>query len=139
VQIKLVADVMVEAGGSVLLVRYSQPEKYDDQTGWFLPDGFLLHGEHPEEAARRILVEQVGIDDVDVTLDHIESMDGDDWHMMFHFRGSQAAAETPRPSDALVEARWFPVDALPPPTDVAHEGWALAVIERIRGRLAARR
>src|SRR5205085_221376 len=58
--VKLVADVAVVAEGEVLLVRYANTAKYDGQTGWFLPDDFLAHLEHPDDAARRIVREQTG-------------------------------------------------------------------------------
>ena len=127
-QIKLVADVFLRAKGRTLLVRYANPQKYDGQTGWFLPDDFLQHGEHPADAAARILRDQVGIGHVAPTLDHIESMDGDDWHLIFHFRADRDWADEPFTSREVAEARWFPLDALPASAEVAHGGWALDLI-----------
>lgn len=57
---RLVADVCVLAGERVLLVRYKDVRRYDNQRGWFLPDDYLAHLEHPEDAAMRILQEQAG-------------------------------------------------------------------------------
>ena len=131
-EIRLVADVLVRANDRVLLVRYAHPEKYDDQRGWFLPDDFLRHGEHPRDAAKRILAEQVGLADVDVSLDHIESFDGDDWHLIFHFKSGPVHDDAIRPSRELAEARWFPIAELPPRADVAHDGWALDLIAAMR-------
>ena len=128
-QIKLVADVFLRASGRVLLVRYAHPEKYDGQAGWFLPDDFVQHGEHPADAASRILRDQVGISDTAPSLDHIESMDGDDWHLIFHFRAVRERADPPRTSMDVAEARWFPLDDLPPADEVAHDGWAIDLIE----------
>lgn len=128
-EIKLVADVFVRAQERVLLVRYAHPEKYDGQRGWFLPDDYLRQGEHPTDAARRILADQVAIVDADVTLDHIESFDGDDWHLIFHFKAQRSRLETPRASSEVAEARWFALSDLPAREDVAHEGWALDLIE----------
>jgi ADP-ribose pyrophosphatase YjhB (NUDIX family) len=128
VQIKLVADVLVRAGDRVLLVRYADPEKYDDERGWFLPDDFLRHGEHPADAAKRILADQVGITAVDLTLDHVESFDGEDWHLIFHFKAEPVHPDLPHASRDVAEARWFSLTALPPRADVAHDGWALDLI-----------
>ncbi len=84
---KLVADVAVFAEGDVLLVKYKDSNKYDHQKGWFLPDDLLKEFEHPDEAAKRILHEQLKIRDVEVSLHSIESFKGNDssWHMAFHF------------------------------------------------------
>jgi ADP-ribose pyrophosphatase YjhB (NUDIX family) len=81
------ADVAVLAQGQVLLVRYRDARKYDGQSGWFLPDDYLEHAEHPDAAATRILEEQVGMSDQEVVLNHIESFDGDGspWHLVFHY------------------------------------------------------
>jgi ADP-ribose pyrophosphatase YjhB (NUDIX family) len=56
----LIADIALFANGKVLLVRYSESNKYDHQRGWFLPDAGIGPFEHPERAARRILHEQLG-------------------------------------------------------------------------------
>jgi ADP-ribose pyrophosphatase YjhB (NUDIX family) len=137
VEIKLVADVFVRADGKALLVRYAHPERYDGQRGWFLPDDYLRHGEHPADAAKRILADQVGIVDIDVILDHIESFDGDDWHLIFHFTAGRQRAESPRVSDEIAEARWFALTDLPAPEDVAHDGWALDLIAAMSSPTAA--
>ena len=128
--IKLVADVMVRHGERVLLVRYADPTKYDGEAGWFLPDDFLHRGEHPRDAALRILDEQVGITDLAPELDHVESFGGDGdeaWHLIFHFRAAAQSAVL-RTSRALSAAQWFALGALPQRDAVAHGGWALDLI-----------
>jgi len=128
--IKLVADVMARRGDRVLLVRYADPAKYDGEEGWFLPDDFLRRGEHPRDAAVRVLAEQVGLAAASAELDHIESFGGEGdeaWHLIFHFRAVAGAGEL-RPSPAVRAAEWFPLDALPPRGAVAHDGWALDLI-----------
>jgi ADP-ribose pyrophosphatase YjhB (NUDIX family) len=60
----------------VLLVRYGDPAKYDDEAGWFLPDDTLEHLEHPTRAAQRIAREQLGLTLDDVSLGLIESFPG---------------------------------------------------------------
>ena len=127
-QIRLVADVFLRADDEVLLVRYAHPEKYDGQRGWFLPDDFLAHGEHPADAAKRILADQLGLVDVDVRLDHIELLDGDDWHLIFHFRAELPRVGSVHASADVAEARWFALQNLPSRDEVAHDGWALDLI-----------
>src|SRR2546425_13137827 len=56
----LVAHVAALHHSSALLLKYRVGP--DNQQGWFLPNDDLHHLEHPEQAARRILKEQAGID-----------------------------------------------------------------------------
>jgi ADP-ribose pyrophosphatase YjhB (NUDIX family) len=116
----------------VLLVRYADPAKYDGERGWFLPDDFLAEGEHPLRAARRILHEQVGLPELRPALGFIESFANGAWHLIFHHRIALRSRPPFAPSSALAEARWFAFDALPPTEDVAHDGWALEIVERHR-------
>lgn len=126
---KLVADVCVFADGHVLLVRYRDVTKYDGEHGWFLPDDFLGHGEHPLRAARRILTEQVAIEGRPA-LGFIESLGNGAWHLIFHHRLDLAIRPRIVPSAAVAGADWFPLDALPASKEVAHGGWALELIDR---------
>lgn len=133
---KLVADVAIVARDNVLLVRYRDTSNYDGQSGWFLPDDHLAHLEHPDDAARRIVRDQTDIAGVEPRLADIESFDGGAWHLVFHYL---SAAEEPSPVAAvgnLAAAEWFPVDALPSASEVAHHGWCLDTLARILKRAA---
>src|SRR5438552_14824423 len=79
----LVAHVAALHHSSALLVKYRVGP--DNQEGWFLPNGDLHHLEHPEQAVRRILKEQAGIDDAAMKLAEIESFMGNNqtWHLIF--------------------------------------------------------
>src|SRR6266700_2880328 len=126
---RLVADVALFAAGQVLLCRYRDVKRYDGQRGWFLPDDFLNHQEHPEDAARRILKEQSGLAAPVLRLGHIESFGDGAWHLVFHF---VADLDEPRPfaaGDNVAEMAWFRLGSLPATDDVAHHGWALDVIQ----------
>lgn len=128
---KLVADVFVKAAGRVLLVRYSDPKKYDGEGGWFLPDDYLAYGEHPSDTATRILHEQVGLKTQRLALRYIESFgseDGGRWHLVFHHAAELDAVPSMMGLVGLKSAEWFSLDALPDRASVAHEGWALDVI-----------
>ena len=129
-QIKLVADVAVTAEDRVVLVRYEDTSKYDDERGWFLPDDYLAHGEHPDDAARRIVREQVGLE-LDVRLAEIESFANGAWHLIFHYVGVVAQPAPVASGPNVAAAEWFPLDALPPADEVAHHGWARDVLERV--------
>lgn len=128
---KLVADVALFAEGHVLMVRYRDTSLYDKQTGWFLPDDYLIHLEHPDEAAKRIAKDQTGITLKDVRLDHIESFGDGAWHLIFHYRADIDATRAVKPIGNVKDVAWFPLDKLPDPSEVAHQGWGLDVLRTI--------
>ena len=127
----LVADVALFVEGQVLLVRYRDMAKYDNESGWFLPDDELNYLEHPEGAGTRILKEQLGLTGLKPRLDHIESFKGNSgaWHMSFHNKVDLDRMPRLKPSNSLAEAEWFESKKLPARADVAHHGWALHVLE----------
>ena len=128
----LIADVILLAGGEVLLVKYKEVNKYDHQSGWFLPDDALHHLEHPQDTARRILKEQLGLlSHLDLHLSFIESYKGNDgsWHLAFHYKAELDHKPEITPSDQLQSAQWFALDQLPDRSEVAHHGWARTVIK----------
>ena len=130
----LIADVALVSRGKVLLVRYKDTNRYDHQSGWFLPDDSIRHLEHPDRAARRILEEQLGVNDVEPKLDHLESFKGNDgsWHLPFHYLADLSEAPKVEPSDDIAKAEWFPLNRLPQKAQVAHHGWALTILARMR-------
>ena len=131
---KLVADVLVLAEGRVLLVRYNDVRKYDGQQGWFLPDDYLAYAEHPLTAAKRILQEQVSLNMSDITLSYIESFGGEEgcpWHLVFHHKTELDRIPSVTPLTNVRAIEWFPLDNFPDRPSVAHEGWAIDVIEEI--------
>jgi len=131
---KLVADVLVLAQGRVLLVRYNDVKKYDGQEGWFLPDDYLAYAEHPRDAAKRILRDQVSLDTNDIALSYIESFGGEDggaWHLIFHHKVELDQIPGMTPLTNVRAAEWFPLEHLPERSSVAHEGWAIDVIGEI--------
>jgi ADP-ribose pyrophosphatase YjhB (NUDIX family) len=130
VAVKLVADVAVVADRRVLLVRYKDVSRYDGQRGWFLPDDYLAEGEHPDVAARRILREQADLQ-LEPALAEIESLTNGAWHLIFHYHAAAAAPESVRWGANVAGADWFPLDALPPDAEQAHEGWAGDVLSRL--------
>ncbi|HKZ99219.1 MAG TPA: NUDIX domain-containing protein [Thermoplasmata archaeon] len=133
---RLVADVAVVADHRVLLVRYADATAYDGQNGWFLPDDFLRHAEHPDDAARRILKDQTALPSYGVDLRYIESFDGDGgpWHLVFHYVTRLDRVLPVTPTGNVAAAEWFPLDALPARDDLAHGGWGADVLAELRRR-----
>ena len=128
---KLVADVAVIAEGQVALVKYENAERYDGQTGWFLPDDFLDHEENPDRAAIRIAKEQLGHPVRDPRLVFVESFGNGAWHLIFHYKLNLETKPRLRAGKNVVALEWFDLRKLPPPDEVAHHGWARSTIARL--------
>jgi ADP-ribose pyrophosphatase YjhB (NUDIX family) len=131
--VKLVADVTILYTDKVLLVKYTDTNKYDHQAGWFLPDDLLQYNEHPEDAAFRIAREQLKMDINSPVLHHIESFTGNDktWHMIFHFKAIMNEIPVIEISKDIQSMEWFKTNELPAKEEIAHHGWAGFTIEEI--------
>lgn len=133
IKYKIIADIALFSEGSVLLVQYKDKNKYDHQSGWFLPDDLLQDFEHPEDAAVRILHEQLKISNVNPKLDHIESFKGRDssWHLVFHFKAEVIEVPDIIELEDIKNFDWFDLTELPEKKEVAHHGWALNTLKII--------
>jgi len=124
----IVTVSLIEGGGNVLYVK--QENGPDSQSGLFLPNDMLQHGEDPYDGARRIAREQAGVDIKDPSLLHCESFEGHDgtWHLALHFRADVPNKKT---GAALADnANWSSRDSLPPDSQVAHRGWYNDIAKR---------
>jgi len=129
---KLIADVCLTAQGKVLMVRYQDTSGYDGEPGWFLPDDYLHHTEHPQDAAQRILSSQAGLEANDLRLSHVESFEGHGyWHLVFHYSATLSEAAPPLAGQNVKAMEWFPLDRLPPSEQVGHGGWGLETIQTV--------
>ena len=128
---KLVADIAVFAEGKVLMVRYADTSRYDGQTGWFLPDDFLGHLEHPDRAASRIARGQVGYAPRSPRLGFVESFGNGAWHLIFHYRVDLNRKPRTRAGENITAMEWFSLQKLPSPSEVAHHGWGRSTIARL--------
>ncbi len=106
---EIFADIVVLEDSAVLLVQFADP--LDDLDGWRLPGDGLRHGEHPEACVRRALKDQVGMEPEIVALADVESLDGEQWQMVFHYRCD--ADRRPQPGPSIGEARFFQLEHLP--------------------------
>jgi 8-oxo-dGTP pyrophosphatase MutT (NUDIX family) len=101
--------VIERADGAVLLVRQSYRRR------WGIPGGLLKKGERPEDAARREVLEEIGIEielvgEPAVVVDPVPRR----IDLVFRARPLDADDAPLRPrSPEIVEARWFAPDALP--------------------------
>ena len=130
---KLITDVTVLHNDKILLVKYKDVNKYDHQRGWFLPDGELNEFEAPDDSAKRILKEQIGVSDANVKISFVESFEGNDksWHLVFHYETTLPSPPEINASADIETFKWFDIKSLPDKKDVAHIGWALYTIQSI--------
>lgn len=133
---KLISDITIISGGKILLVKYKDGNKYDHQSGWFLPDDQLLEFEDPDDSAGRILNEQLGITNCEVKISFVESFQGNDksWHIIFHYKAEFENAPEIKPSGDIASFEWFDLNELPDKKEVAHHGWAIYTIQEITGK-----
>lgn len=117
--------------GALLLIRQSYRQR------WGFPGGLLARGEDAADAARREAREEVGIE-VEPVGEPAVVVDPDPRRVDVVFRCRIAPGADPssvRPaSPEVVEARWFPADALP---ELQHEasGALVALARRDREAL----
>jgi ADP-ribose pyrophosphatase YjhB (NUDIX family) len=103
--------VVSDEGGRVLLLRHVLRRG----SGWGVPGGFLNAFEQPEEAVRRELREEIGLelDSVELafvrSLAHVRQVE-----IIFRCRMRAAALEGLKESFEIDRAEWFARDALPP-------------------------
>ncbi len=101
--------------GHLLLVRQSY------RRSWGIPGGLLKRGELPVDAARREVLEEVGLD-VELVGEPAVVVDAAAQRVDLIYRARPAADVDPRlaspQSPEIVEVRWFRIEALP---DLQHE------------------
>src|SRR2546428_9332145 len=111
---RLVPDVALIADGRVAMVRYQNADRYDGQTGWFLPDDFLMHEEHPDRAASRILKEQLSAILRGPRLGFVESFGNGGWHLIFHYRVDVPRRPAIKAGKNVAALEWFDLRKFPP-------------------------
>lgn len=101
--------------GALLLVRLTYRRR------WGVPGGLLKRGEDPADAARREVLEEVGLE-VDLVGEPAVVVDAEAQRVDLVYRARPRQGEDPSTATAcspeIVEARWFPADALP---ELQHE------------------
>jgi len=103
------AHCLIEHDGAFLLIRNSYGLRL-----WTLPGGGIRHGETPAEAVTREVREEVGI-----SLAHVESLGSYvstaefKTDTVYCFYGSVPNDAYTIDNGEVVQAEWFPADALP--------------------------
>ncbi len=96
----------------VLLVRRAQPPR---EGAWDCPGGFIDPDEHPEEALRREIREELSVQvELQGLVGIFTDRYGDDGEstLNIYYRG-KISTGTPCPSSDISEAAWFSIDQLP--------------------------
>jgi 8-oxo-dGTP diphosphatase len=99
------AVVSNEAGEVLLLNHLLRPA-----SGWGLPGGFINAGEQPDDAVRREIREETGLELRNVRLLRVRTLRR---HIEIIF-AAQAAGEPRVMSREIIELGWFTVDNMPP-------------------------
>jgi ADP-ribose pyrophosphatase YjhB (NUDIX family) len=101
--------------GALLLVRTSYRSR------WGVPGGLLKRGEEPADGARREVAEEVGLD-IELVGEPAVVVDARPQRIDIIYRArvadADAAGRMHVGTPEIVEARWFPADALP---ELQHE------------------
>ena len=112
--------ICVDGDGRVLLARRAA-EVF--RGFWDLPGGFLEEGEHPLDALRRELREETGLeveprDFVGIWIDRYGNRDDAPATLNLYWT-ADVVAGTPHAADDVAELRWFALDELPQPDELA--------------------
>jgi ADP-ribose pyrophosphatase YjhB (NUDIX family) len=103
--------VVCDERGRVLLLKHV----FRKGSGWGIPGGFLNEGEHPEDALRRELREEVGAELDAAELAFARTLQRPQ-QIEIIFRCSMRAAAVTGETESfeIKRAGWFEADALPP-------------------------
>jgi 8-oxo-dGTP diphosphatase len=100
------AAIVIDEDGKVLLLNHV----LRPSSGWGLPGGFIEKGEQPEDAIRREVCEETGIELDDLKMFRVRTL-GPHVEMLFIARGrGEASVKSP---GEIYELGWFEVEAMP--------------------------
>lgn len=121
--------VVVRDGRALLVKRAREPF-----LGWWdVPGGYLEYGEHPEDAARRELKEETGLDIRIVRLlgVYVSRYGPTEQRTLDLIYLAEVAGGEERPADDASEIRWFAPGELP--AEVAFDSGPAALHDWVRG------
>lgn len=100
-----VAGVITDEQGKVLLLEHV----FRPASGWGIPGGFVGHGEQPEEALRRELDEETGLELENVRLFRARILKS---HVEFIFEATAKGTAEVR-SREILKVEWFRPEEMP--------------------------
>jgi len=103
--------IVTDGGGRVLLLKH----RFRPGSGWGLPGGFLEQGEQPEEALRRELREEIGLEVGQLKLFTVRAFKTPKQvEIVFMGQAMSAIGSTDELSFEIKEAGWFLPGEVPP-------------------------
>jgi 8-oxo-dGTP pyrophosphatase MutT (NUDIX family) len=129
--------IVIGEGGMIALVRNQVTTK------WFFPKGGIDEGETDEQAARREIQEEAGLNDLEYIADlgsfsrpHIKkdgAYDETQINQIRMFLFAATAEASPTPSHEIAEAQWFPYrEVALQLEDTKEKVWFSTVFERMK-------
>jgi len=100
--------VVTDERGRVLLLEHF----FRAGSGWGIPGGFMEKGEQPEEALRRELREEIGLELESAEIAFVRTLDGPQ-QVEIIFR-CHARGRLGRRNSEIKSADWYALDQLPP-------------------------
>jgi 8-oxo-dGTP diphosphatase len=100
------AAIITNDAGRVLLLNHA----FRPYSGWGLPGGFLTSREQPEEAIRRELVEETGLELNELNMFRIRTIGA---HVEILFTAVTSGAGEVKSPREILELGWFDIDDLP--------------------------
>ena len=101
------AAIVTDAQGRVLLLQH----RFRPGSGWGVPGGFILPREQPEDAIRRELREEIGLEIAALRLVHIRTLQK--YRQVEIFFHCHPIGEVSPNDFEIRRAEWFAPDALP--------------------------
>lgn len=122
------AGALVIRHGRMLLARRAI-EPFKDH--WDIPGGFLNEGEHPDDGARREILEETGLRVrltglLGIYMDRYGGADADEWTLNIYYLAEPLDDAEPRAADDASELAWFLPGELPAQMAFKHENQVLA-------------
>jgi ADP-ribose pyrophosphatase YjhB (NUDIX family) len=116
-----VGVIITNPDGKVLLLEHI----LRPGSGWGIPGGFIEHGEQPEEAARREIREETGIELENLTMFRLRTLHR---HIEFIFR-AESNDEARVASREIRSLGWFAVDEMPGEMNKAQKEFVAKVLK----------
>jgi len=116
------AGIVVNGKGEVLLLDHL----LRPASGWGIPGGFLEYGEQADEAVRREIREECGIEISDIRLYRVRTLKR---HIEIIFT-AKGEGEPRIQSKEIRDGRWFAIDAMPGEMSLQQQFMIRAALEK---------
>lgn len=136
--------LLLDPRNRVLLFRAQDPADLDQPAYWYLPGGGMRNGETPAQAARRELLEEAAIEDVEIgpvvaRLAGVRFRFGgrifeqDEWHLLGRVADGQVVDGRAEDAEAAAVAahRWWSLDDLRASNEIIYPRALIIVLERL--------